>query len=599
MNFLRTVCLATWFASLWSGGFAAADGPVKVEVTRKGEGWELLRGGKPYFIEGGGGGGSKPILVECGGNSFRTWGVGPETAAELDEAQKLGLSVTVGCWLGHKQHGFQYGDAQAVAKQKEDVRRAVLKYKDHPALLVWALGNEMEVDNDTPEMWAAIQDLARMVHELDPLHPTMTVVAEIGGDKVRSIQDRCPDIDIIGINTYGGGPSLAKRFREGGGKKPYIVTEYGPAGTWESRPNAFGAPLELTSTAKADKYREIYETSITGAKGICLGSYAFTWGHKIEATATWFGMFLPDGSKLAAVDAMQELWTGQPPKHPAPKMTSLRLTGTDQVKGGEKIEAVVEASGQDKQDAVRIHWALYREQGNYGVQGTGAEATPEFPDAIAKNGEAHVSVTMPNSGGVYRLYCYIHNDHGGAAVGSLPIQVQGPRTLVRAAQPKLPLRVLSDEQADLPFIPSGWMGNAKAIGMEEDCTTNPHSGKHCLKVSFNQTGDWGSVVWQHPANDWGDQPGGYDVSAAEKLSFWARGEAGGEKVVFGYGLLGIDKKYHDSSKAELEVTLTPEWKQYAISLEERELTRIKSGFLWRVAGQGKPVVFYLDDIEYR
>lgn len=599
MNFLRTVCLATWFASLWSGGLAAADGPIKVEVARKGEGWELLRGGKPYFIKGGGGGGSKPVLAECGGNSFRTWGVGPETMAELDEAQKLGLSVTVGCWLGHKQHGFQYGDAQAVAKQKEDVRRAVLKYKDHPALLVWALGNEMEVDNDTPEMWAAIQDLAKMVHELDPLHPTMTVVAEIGGDKVRSIQDRCPDIDIIGINTYGGGPSLAKRFREGGGKKPYVVTEYGPAGTWESRPNAFGAPLELTSTAKADKYREIYESSIAGAKGNCLGSYAFTWGHKIEATATWFGMFLPDGSRLAAVDAMQELWTSQPPKHPAPKMTSLRLTGTDQVKGGERIEAVVEASGLDKMDAIRIRWALYREQGNYGVQGTGAEATPEFPDAITKNGEARVSVTMPNSGGVYRLYCYIHNNHGGAAVGSLPIQVQGPRTLVRAVQPKLPLRVLSDERADLPFIPSGWMGNAKAIGMEEDCTTNPHSGKHCLKVSFNQTGDWGSVVWQHPANDWGDQPGGYDVSTAESLSFWARGEAGGEKVIFGYGLLGIDKKYHDSSKAELEVTLTPEWKQYTISLEERELTRIKSGFLWRVVGQGKPVVFYLDDIEYR
>ena len=56
---------------------------------------------------------------------------------------------------------------------------------------------------------------------------------------------------------------------------------------------------------------------------------------------------------------------------------------------------------------------------------------------------------------------------------------------------------------------------------------------------------------------------------------------------------------NDSSKGEVEVILTPEWKEYTISLEERELTRIKSGFLWRLAGQGKPVTFYLDDIEYR
>ena len=574
-----------------------AAGAIPVQVREQGGKWELVRGGTPYFILGGGGGGPKTVLKEIGGNSFRTWGVGPGTQAELDEAEKLGLTVTVGVWLGHKQHGFRYDDPQAVAKQKEDVRKAVLQYKDHPALLVWGLGNEMEVDNDTPEIWAAIQDLAKMVHELDPHHPTMTVVAEIGGDKVRKIQQQCPDIDIIGINTYGGGPSLARRFREGGGKKPYIVTEYGPPGTWEIKANDFGAPPELTSTAKADKYRETYLASIGGVKEICLGSYAFTWGNKIEATSTWYGMFLPDGSRLAAVDTMQELWTGRSAAKPCPAMVSLTLEGNGQVKGGEAVEAQVETKASD--GPLQIEWALALEQGNYGVQGTGAKATAAYPDAIRKNGGKTVEVTLPNSGGIYRLYCYVRDDHGGAAVGSLPIKVQGPKTLVRALQVKLPLKVLSDDQPTPPFVPSGWMGNAKAIGMQEDCTTNPRSGRTCLKVTFSRDNDWGSVAWQHPANDWGDLPGGYDVTGAESLTFWARGESGGEKVVFGYGMLGIERKYHDSSKGELEVTLTPQWKEYSISLEERELTRIKSGFLWRLAGQGKPVTFYLDDIEYR
>ena len=72
---------------------------------------------------------------------------------------------------------------------------------------------------------------------------------------------------------------------------------------------------------------------------------------------------------------------------------------------------------------MKIEWVLFREQSNYGVQGTGAAATPSFPEAIKSNGKANVLVAMPNSAGIYRLYCYVHNTHGGAAVGSLPIKV--------------------------------------------------------------------------------------------------------------------------------------------------------------------------------
>ncbi|AMV22358.1 glycoside hydrolase family 2 TIM barrel-domain containing protein [Planctomyces sp. SH-PL14] len=569
---------------------------IRTSLVQRDGRWQLMRDGQPYFIKGGGGGGSKLVLRECDGNSFRTWGVGAETAAELDEARKLGLTVSVGIWLGHKEHGFDYTNAQAVAKQLEDARQAVRTYKDHPAVLVWGIGNEMEVNNEGPEVWRAIQEIARAVHEIDPNHPTMTVIAELGKDKVQQIHELCPDIDIIGVNTYGGGPSLAKRYREARGTKPYIITEFGPPGTWEIPLNAFGAPSEQTSTAKAKSYREIYEKSVTGAPELCLGSYAFTWGHKIEATATWFGMFLPDGDRLAAVDTMQELWSGKAPQHPVPAMESLKLAGPDQVKAGETVEAEVKV-GSGAGD-VKIHWALYSEQGNYGVTGTGAEATPQYPDAIRENGGKTVRVKTPMSGGIYRLYCYLHNDHGGAAVGSLPIQVKGPKTLIKAPAAKLPFAVLSDD-AKGPYIPSGWMGDAGSISMDEGSTTTPHSGKTCLKVSYEKKGGWGSVVWQHPANDWGEQPGGFDVTGAEALTFWARGESGGEKVVFGYGLLGIERKYHDSSKGEIEVTLTPEWKQYTIDLGEKELTRIKSGFLWRIGTPDGPMTFYVDDIEYR
>jgi hypothetical protein len=54
-----------------------------------------------------------------------------------------------------------------------------------------------------------------------------------------------------------------------------------------------------------------------------------------------------------------------------------------------------------------------------------------------------------------------------------------------------------------------------------------------------------------------------------------------------------------SAKAELsEVRLSKQWQKLRIPLDGRDLSRIKTGFGWSLAGQGKPVTFYLDDIRY-
>ena len=239
------------------------------------------------------------------------------------------------------------------------------------------------------------------------------------------------------------------------------------------------------------------------------------------------------------------------------------------------------------------------EQASYTVEGAGGEAPAALAEAIETNGRPEVVVTMPKSGGIYRLYCFLRDTHGGAAVGSLPIKVLGPVAPVKPLAAKLPLAVYSSGKDAQPYVPSGWMGNTKAITMDLDCSDHPHSGKSCIKFTYNDAGNWAGVIWQHPANDWGDKPGGYDLSGAEKLTFWARGAEGGEKLKFGYGALGLDKKYHDSSKGEVEVTLAKQWKEYTIDLNEKDLGRIKSGFLWSLAGQGKPLTFYLDEIQYK
>jgi len=403
----------------------AADGPVKTEIQKTADGqYELLRDGKPYFIKGVGGKWSRETLAKTGANSFRTWHIAEDLEDQLDVAQKNGLTVTVGYWLKHKEKSFNYSDAAAVAKQFEDVKNTVMKYKHHQAVLAWAVGNEMERNNDIPELWIHIESLAKVIHEIDPNHPVMTVVAELGGKKVQNINKYCPSLDLIGINTYAGGPSVGERYRKNGGTKPFVLTEFGPAGQWEMPKNKFGAVNELTSTDKCKWYRNTYEKSVLAFKGTCLGSYAFIWGFKVEATSTWYGMFLPDGSKLAAVDTMQELWTGKPSDQPCPIMSKLALTGANEVAPGDSIEAIVDVS-HPKDGKLRIEWALCGEQGTYGIAGPDAEAAPVVADAIVENGQKHVTIKMPIARGVYRIYCYVRNENGGAAVGSLPVKVGG------------------------------------------------------------------------------------------------------------------------------------------------------------------------------
>ncbi len=571
---------------------------VPVTIVKKGAAFQLMRAGQPYFIKGAGGDGSKPDLKAVGANSFRTWGA-DGSQAKLDEAQKLGLTMTLGIWLGHKEHGFDYGNAAQVASQYADACKAIDKYKDAPALLMWGIGNEMEQGQiDDPNVWKAIEQIAAYAKKVDPNHPTMTVVAEIGGNTVPMINKYCPSIDVVGINSYGGGPSLAQRYKAAGGVKPFVITEYGPPGTWEVGKNSWDAANELSSTDKAEAYRKTYVGSIAN-QPLSLGSYAFTWGNKQEATATWFGLLLPDGSRLGAVDALTELWTGKPAANRAPLIKSLKLQGADRVAPASTVKLTLDATDAEN-DPLKVDWVLQHDPVKNNTGGATEAAPPIYPEAIVKSDAHGAELKMPSIGGGYRAFAFVHDNHGGAAVANIPLFVEGAAQLPagKARRATLPLTVYA-ESGDDAYVPAGYMGNAAAIKMDTGWETNPHSGKTCIKASYTASDNWGGVVWQSPANDWGDLPGGWDLSGARQLSFWARGDKGGEIVNFSFGLIAKDKKYPDSASNQLEkVRLTNEWNHYTIYLKGQDLSAIKTGFVWTLAPTGAPVTFYLDDIRY-
>jgi hypothetical protein len=580
---------------------AAETGAVPVRIVKlDGGGFRLERGGEPYLVRGVGGSGSMELLKQLGGNSVRTWGV--EGLQEtLDRAHEHGLTVCVGIWLGHRRHGFDYNNADQVAKQQEAVRETVEKFKNHPAVLLWGLGNEMEgyEKGDDAAIWSAINNLAAMVKRIDPHHPTMTVTAEIGGERVKNCERLCPDVDILGINCYAGGATLPKRYRTAGGVKPYIVTELGPPGPWETPKNAWGAAPELTSTEKAAAYRKSYEANVGGESSPCLGTYAFLWGQKQEATATWFGILLDQETRLAQADALAELWTGKPPANRCPMIESLTITGPDRAKPGTVIEAKL-AVADPENDALTTRWVLQAEPSSFSVGGDAEAAGATFADAVTQATTTSCTVKLPEGGGGYRLLAYVTDGHGGAATANLPLYVDAPVIIPPAKRAELPL-VIYDEpgRSDPAYVPTGWMGNTAGLKLDPESTVQPHAGKTCLQVSYEPGTGWAGVVWQSPPSDWGDKPGGWDLTGAKRLTFWARGETGDEKASFEFGLLGDGKKFRDSAKGKLGgLELTGEWKQYAIELGEQDLSRIKTGFAFVITGRKTPLVFYLDDVHY-
>ncbi|MGB5346903.1 MAG: glycoside hydrolase family 2 TIM barrel-domain containing protein, partial [Woeseia sp.] len=431
---------------------AAVAQAIAVELRSTEQGWQLLRDGKPYLIMGAGGSGSLAQLAAAGGNSTRTWdadGIGPI----LDEAQSLGLSVTVGIWLGHERHGFDYGDPAQVKAQFERARAAVLRYKDHPAVLLWAIGNEMEgfETGDNPAIWRAVNDIASMIKELDPAHPTMTVTAEIGGARVASLNRYGRAIDIHGINSYGGAPSLAQRYRDAGGTKPFVLTEFGPPGPWEVATNNWGGVREATSSEKAAFYGQAYTRAIIGNPGLALGSYAFTWGFKMEATATWFGMFLNDGARLAAIDTMQEIWSGKPPANRAPTIAPLKVAGADTVNPDAAV-TVTAAIADPEQDPLQIRWVLRPDSDEFVTGGDFRPDLPDIPDAVLESSASSVRLRMPEEPGPYRLFVYAYDDAGNAATANVPLLVKGTR------RTRMPVIVYNDSFQHMPWVPSGWMG---------------------------------------------------------------------------------------------------------------------------------------------
>lgn len=166
-----------------------------------------------------------------------------------DMAQRYGIYLIAGDYLGAYtigsgaawDKGTDYTDPEQRRKMKAVVRAKVMDLKDEPFVLLWLLGNEnnMNVDylghNATRTNAAAhpreyaefLNELAEMIHELDPNHPV--AVGNIESGLAEYYRQYAPAVDIFGMNSYRGREGFGPLWEEARKvfDRPVVITEFG------------------------------------------------------------------------------------------------------------------------------------------------------------------------------------------------------------------------------------------------------------------------------------------------------------------------------------------------------------------------------------
>ncbi|NLH75075.1 MAG: hypothetical protein GX456_18665 [Verrucomicrobia bacterium] len=428
-GFIFAVALALGVVTL-----RADNEPALVRIRRVEGRYQLERDGRQFFIKGAVGTYRLDLLAASGGNSVRA---GPHA---LDEAHRHGLTCLVGLPLANPRKGFDYEDCERVNSQFEKIRELVKRYRSHPALLMWAIGNEPEIGTSHSQrvpLWHEVNRIAQMIKTEDPSHPVITVLGDAYKRILPELDEHCTALDAVGLNSYNDMLTLPEDVARAGWTRPYVVTEFGPRGHWQVPKTPWRVPIEDSSTEKAEFYLKAYRHAVEG-RPQCLGAYAFYWSHKQEKTHTWYGMFLPDGNETAAVETMRYLWTGRWPTNLCPRIGpgKIRIVGSQSpqnqqsavMMAGKGVSVEVDVQDPDNDDLV-ITWDFRGDTSdNPNVGGDYEPPTAPIPDVIVRthSGGRIADLRLPNRPGKFRLFVYANDGHGHAATANLPVLLVAP-----------------------------------------------------------------------------------------------------------------------------------------------------------------------------
>lgn len=354
--------------------------------------------------------------------------------AELDKVHSLGMKMVVSEWMAH--HGenkardgtkwtYDYNE-----RGDELVAQFIKKVEgigDHPALLMWGLGNEVHLDE--PYL-RTVNRMSEAVHERFPLHLTSLTMVNAKPEAIAAVKRWAPDLDVLGVQSYSPGAVRgAIKSTEQHWGLPFYFSEFNGKGPWNFPKTEWGETLDEPVPQKVADLKACYEA--IDASPLCLGSTVFIWGNFGVDRPTYFSLLLAEKPSAAVknkpftdllmtpqAEAMVEHFTGKPfPGNRAPFLTAAGFAGGERSATAAPSAAVtLQLAGEDPEgDPVRlVCWVLGNKSARYANV-----AGPYEADASGR-----CDVPAPSVEGDYLIMAYAMDGRGGGSASTLPLAVR-------------------------------------------------------------------------------------------------------------------------------------------------------------------------------
>jgi len=174
------------------------------------------------------------------------------------------------------------------------INQIVLYYKNHPAILMWAIGNEWNINlfhskyNNLDSAAQANESAAQLIKTIDSNHPVASIYGEIEilpdqplTKTKQIVNETCQSVDVWGLNIYRG-DNFSNLFDQWASitSKPMFIAEFGTdsyqtTGYWP----VVGSPNEIMQKNFILSLLEDIrpELSAINPMKVCLGGALFEW----------------------------------------------------------------------------------------------------------------------------------------------------------------------------------------------------------------------------------------------------------------------------------------------------------------------------------
>lgn len=203
------------------------------------------------------------------------------------------------------------------------VHGAINYYQDHPAILMWSIGSEWNINRyfgvapTVPDAAQRTETAAALVKTLDQNHPVVSSYGEINinsnglrlADTQQYVNVTCPSVDVWSLNLYRCS-SFWPVFRQWPqiSTKPMFIAEFGTDAYYATIPSNPAPPGAVDEQAQADWVVGLWNDIANHLSGkdpqaIALGGTVFAWNDEwwkisppgSQQTGGWFSSGFPDG----------------------------------------------------------------------------------------------------------------------------------------------------------------------------------------------------------------------------------------------------------------------------------------------------------------